>query len=244
MLIEFWRTQWRNSFQESFKIELTCAPILEIGFSYFILKKLKCENICDRLLLCGSHRCESSCHDQNEPCPPCTFTVDVECNCGRSTKTVPCADKDKVYSCGTVCGKLLSCGNHNCDLVCHSGDCGECKLSPSVVKSCFCGEQEITPEERSSCLDPIPSCGSICAKELVCGHKCPAICHPGPDCPPCPQQIEVSCLCQREEVTVNCGEYYLDATVARCERQCKKKMSCGRHTCPIICCPGNIAIYN
>lgn len=41
-------------------------------------------------------------------------------------------------SCVQVCGRPLSCGNHTCERVCHSGVCGQCPRAGN--RSCFCGK--------------------------------------------------------------------------------------------------------
>ena len=54
------------------------------------------------------------------PCPPCPKTVNVKCHCGRSSPKVQrCGSKG--WSCGRVCRKVLLCGQHVCESVCHEG---------------------------------------------------------------------------------------------------------------------------
>lgn len=68
--------------------------------------------------------------------------------------------------------RLLECGHHECDMVCHAGDCKTCETLPEVVTSCPCGATPLTDlstEIRTSCTDPIPTCGQICNKPLGCG---------------------------------------------------------------------------
>jgi len=49
---------------------------------------------------------------------------------------VPCAVAE--YQCSRVCGKVLGCGRHRCELVCHAGACGGC---PSAgQRRCPCGK--------------------------------------------------------------------------------------------------------
>ena len=99
------------------------------------------------------------------------------------------------YSCESPCQRQLSCEveDHLCPKTCHSGACPPCPLSPQVVKTCPCGQTSVT--DRTSCRDPIPTCGRVCGKRHECGpvgnnHTCKEECHLG-DCPPCPLTTEV-----------------------------------------------------
>lgn len=68
--------------------------------------------------------------------------------------------------------RTLLCGNHECDLICHAGDCKTCETLPEVVTHCPCGAtplSEQTKTTRLSCLDPVPTCEKICNKPLGCG---------------------------------------------------------------------------
>ena len=38
------------------------------------------------------------------------------------------------YSCGRVCGRLLSCGRHRCEKICHPLDCGPCPYQVTDVE--------------------------------------------------------------------------------------------------------------
>ncbi|GJP29329.1 hypothetical protein CLOM_g16455 [Closterium sp. NIES-68] len=118
------------------------------------------------------------------------------------------------FSCSTICNKLLPCGNHHCQKRCHSvsSPCGDCQFSPSTVHTCPCGKQPITAllqkagqaKGRTSCLDPIPTCGAGCGKLLPCGlHVCASLCHVG-ECPPCERPVEQQCACGESVRTVPC----------------------------------------
>src|SRR3546814_19359324 len=58
----------------------------------------------------------------------------------------PCAEKE--YVCNSVCGRPYACGNHKCEKVCHSGDCGECALAGD--RQCYCGKKTF---KKYSCDD-------------------------------------------------------------------------------------------
>lgn len=77
----------------------------------------------------------SSCHEDPTPFPPCPFLTIKECACGK--KVVPnndlwqvsalclpfCVDVSLMSS---VIIRLLGCGFHQCEQLCHSDDCGSC----------------------------------------------------------------------------------------------------------------------
>jgi len=67
--------------------------------------------------------------------------------------------------------RLLDCENHICERVCHEGPCESCALLPDHVTHCPCGStplMELLISQRTSCLDPIPTCTSLCGKLLPC----------------------------------------------------------------------------
>lgn len=72
---------------------------------------------------------------------------------------------------------MLNCGAHQCQQVCHRGQCQPCPRSPSLVKTCPCAQTPLSKlldlgcPERRSCSDPIPSCGKTCNKPLACGSS-------------------------------------------------------------------------
>lgn len=196
--------------------------------------ELVCDRLCDQLLQCENHKCELKCHRGD--CTPCEKMTALRCRCGKIEKEVACGVND-IWSCDQICGKLKDCGNHECNHVCHPGECDPCNLTPTVATSCPCGKENIDTTVRKSCLDPIPSCTAICGKALLCGHPCDVTCHSG-DCPSCAIQLNVTCVCGRtDDLEIDCHSFTIDETNARCDRQCKKKMSCGRHTCTVQCCP-------
>ena len=157
-----------------------------------------CENICESLLNCGKHRCQRQCHAGN--CDPCEVQIQQKCGCQNpQEKWVNCqAGVDSFFSCENPCGKSLSCGNHKCSKMCHDFDenCEVCDRSPEVVKTCPCGKKPLELGYRLSCTDPIPSCGQVCDKSLICGHSCGHVCHEDPKCPKCPLNTKVRKLSQ------------------------------------------------
>ncbi|XP_010475879.1 PREDICTED: NF-X1-type zinc finger protein NFXL1 isoform X2 [Camelina sativa] len=206
---------------------------------------LVCGQPCDKLLNCGRHQCERTCHVG--PCDPCQVLVNATCFCKKKMETVICGDmnvkgelkaEDGVYSCSFNCGKPLGCGNHFCSDVCHPGPCGDCDLLPSRVKTCYCGKTRLEEQIRQSCLDPIPSCSSVCRKLLPCKlHTCNEVCHAG-DCPPCLVQVNEKCQCGSTSRAVEC--YITTSSETEkfvCAKPCGRKKNCGRHRCSQRCCP-------
>lgn len=95
-----------------------------------------CGKLCGKRLSCG-HRCPHKCHPGN--CPDCTLTATVSCHCGAEAQTLPCSQRD--FHCDRVCGKVLSCGRHSCDKVCHGGACGGCPMEGPRL--CPCGKVQV-----------------------------------------------------------------------------------------------------
>ncbi|CAI9753586.1 unnamed protein product [Fraxinus pennsylvanica] len=204
---------------------------------------LTCGQMCDKLLECGRHHCERVCHVG--PCDPCQVLINAACFCKKKIEVVLCGDmvvkgelkvEDGVFSCGSICEKMLDCGNHVCPEICHLGPCGECELSPSKIKTCCCGKTSLK-EGRQSCLDMIPTCPQICGKILPCGlHSCQDVCHSGV-CPPCSVLISQKCRCWSTSQTVQCYKAVTGNAIFTCDKPCGRKKNCGRHRCNERCCP-------
>ncbi|KAJ7975275.1 NF-X1-type zinc finger protein NFXL1 [Quillaja saponaria] len=204
---------------------------------------LTCGQRCDKHLECRRHRCERICHVGH--CDPCQFLVNASCFCIKKMEVVLCGDmavkgeikaEDGVFSCSFTCGKKLNCGNHFCHEICHPGDCGECNLLPSRVRTCFCGKTSLQ-EERRSCLDPIPTCSEVCGKLLPCGkHHCKEMCH-AENCSPCLVLVSQKCRCGCTSRTVECYKTTMEDRQFTCDKPCGRKKNCGRHRCSERCCP-------
>lgn len=189
------------------------------------------------------HKCDSLCHPGR--CSPCEASSDRSCFCGKVTRDTKCAESG--FRCDDACGKLLSCGFHNCDKICHPGSCGSCT---EVLKlKCHCGQQEIFKNcnELSADTRKNFSCGKLCEKLLDCGkHICQERCHPGPRC--------WSCKLLSENIkTCPCGNTALKRTtllerkqctdpIPTCESKCNRPLNCGpeknRHKCQKKCHTG------
>eukprot|EP01119_Soliformovum_irregulare_P021421 TRINITY_DN7128_c0_g1_i1.p1 TRINITY_DN7128_c0_g1~~TRINITY_DN7128_c0_g1_i1.p1 ORF type:complete len:1079 (-),score=167.14 TRINITY_DN7128_c0_g1_i1:35-2926(-) len=151
-----------------------------------------CPHVCIRPRPCGHHD-NHKCHSVNQPCPNCTVMTEKMCAGGHETKkNVMCYINE--VSCGKLCDKLLSCGNHRCKRSCHSGPC----VPPD--------ELGVMPPQDYDPEHPI-SCGKSCdAKRPICGHPCKVKCHPNQPCPsiPCTQRIPIKCACGRRSVDGEC----------------------------------------
>lgn len=192
-----------------------------------------CENVCDKYLACGSHRCKDTCHIG--PCKKCGISDRLTCSCGKEVLTVDCGVKEA--SCGNKCERLIDCQNHKCQKICHSGRCDECDLLPEKLTKCPCGKNPLDLlliEPRSSCLDPVPSCFGPCTKPLACGHNCKSMCHLN-KCPPCILKQDVPCRCGFTQGYLSCVELSSGKTLL-CNKPCNTKKSCKKHRCQELCC--------
>jgi hypothetical protein len=77
---------------------------------------LRCNNN-----LCKHLTCKIPCHPG--PHMTCNVIETVRCYCAKSTKDITCGSGISVYTCGSVCEKVLSCGKHKCQEICHDAEC-------------------------------------------------------------------------------------------------------------------------
>eukprot|EP00916_Digyalum_oweni_P014694 GHVL01024080.1.p1 GENE.GHVL01024080.1~~GHVL01024080.1.p1 ORF type:complete len:920 (+),score=124.25 GHVL01024080.1:140-2899(+) len=189
-----------------------------------------CQQKCNKELNCRIHKCSLVCHAGE--CIKCPIKEVSDCYCGAHRKEIECGN-DK-WSCETICGKDLTCGNHKCKEKCHKGECKTCEFDPKIVKVCPCGKTNLTIP-RMSCLDLLPSCENHCGKLLACErHSCSLICHSGP-CETCPKSVQIECRCGKTKQPMPCAREFVEVL---CKGHCKKKKTCGKHRCLQICCPG------
>ncbi|XP_060086083.1 transcriptional repressor NF-X1-like [Ylistrum balloti] len=207
---------------------------------------IKCEEKCGKQLNCGKHFCKVTCHAGS--CSMCEEVIVQECYKAHTSREVICGTKESfqsAFSCNAPCGKTLECGNHTCEEVCHEGPCDPCSLSPLAVITCPCGSSllaDLNSTPRTSCLDPIPTCGAICNKTLNCGpsddpHICKLLCHEGV-CGACPGETLLKCRCGALEKFFPCTEAKIitEKNPFHCDKRCNKKRLCGRHKCGQTCC--------
>ncbi|KAJ6486912.1 hypothetical protein C8R45DRAFT_869588 [Mycena sanguinolenta] len=215
-----------------------------------------CASPCTRPRPTCSHPCPLLCHPG--PCPPCRITTDVTCGCPKSTVlALRCGETD--VTCGSICGRILTCGAHSCTRECHTDPCDPCAVRE--VARCWCGkeEREVGCGEGDAvpCShDNLPSpwvgrfaCDTTCDRLFACGlHRCTQPCHPasGPaaECPRSPEKVR-TCPCGRRAIA-RAGETSPDAFPPRadcsapiptCKSACGSILACG-HACAALCHEG------
>lgn len=63
-----------------------------------------------------------------------------------------------------LCGRTLSCGNHTCEIVCHSGSCGDCPRAG--MRTCPCGKTG-NDQAKMLCTCCNIFAGKCCVKPLA-----------------------------------------------------------------------------
>ncbi|CAF0842233.1 unnamed protein product [Adineta steineri] len=211
---------------------------------------IKCENKCGKRKSCRHHNCELICHPRE--CEPCDQLIKQTCSSHGTEREVLCTSETggtTTFTCGESCGKLLQCGHHKCTKTCHDGPCPDCLLLPENCKTCACGKTTMDNHQRTSCLDPLPTCEKSCEKILSCGpiddhHRCSAQCHNGL-CPPCDKQSILQCRCGQSSKSTSCieaAQYDPIRNPFCCERRCNKKKLCLKHRCNELCCDRDIHV--
>uniref|UniRef100_A0A8K9UTS7 Nuclear transcription factor, X-box binding-like 1 n=1 Tax=Oncorhynchus mykiss TaxID=8022 RepID=A0A8K9UTS7_ONCMY len=186
-------------------------------------KPWSCQKTCGKTLPCKQHACNNSCH--SGVCEPCPRVSVQRCVCGQEEAERQCASP--VWHCQQPCGRPLSCGNHTCERMCHSGLCGACPRSGN--RACPCGKSK----SSLPCTEDVPTCGDTCDKVMECGlHTCSMRCHRGA-CETCRQEVEKQCRCGKHTRLMPCHKEYL------CESKCPNTRGCSRHQCRRKCCSGN-----
>ncbi|GAU12784.1 hypothetical protein TSUD_72700 [Trifolium subterraneum] len=189
------------------------------------------------------HVCVLQCHPG--PCPPCkAFAPPRLCPCGKITITTRCSDPLSLLTCGQQCQKLLQCGRHRCDQICHLGPCDPCHVP--IDASCFCSNKsevilcgDMVMKGEIKAEGGVFSCGSTCGNKLDCGnHFCTEVCHLGScvECHLLPTRVE-TCCCRKtrlEKERKSC----LDP-IPTCSQICGKSLPCGIHHCKQKCHVGD-----
>ncbi|CAL1709094.1 unnamed protein product [Somion occarium] len=142
--------------------------------------RIHCSYPCDRPPPpCGHPMAPHICHEDPNPCPPCIFLSGKRCACGKKIVDNVRCSQEKV-SCGTTCGKLLSCGFHHCERLCHGDSCGPC--------TAVCGKP------RKLCLPAHHPCTLPCHAPAACSEA-----------ESCRSVIYITCPCGRIRQPVPCG---------------------------------------
>eukprot|EP01105_Mastigella_eilhardi_P020949 TRINITY_DN502_c0_g1_i1.p1 TRINITY_DN502_c0_g1~~TRINITY_DN502_c0_g1_i1.p1 ORF type:complete len:894 (+),score=88.44 TRINITY_DN502_c0_g1_i1:51-2684(+) len=196
----------------------------------------QCRQPCSKPRPCG-HPPDHQCHFGQ--CPPCTVRESVTCLGGHDVyHNVPCSAPP--ISCCRRCDLPLQCG-HSCDRTCHAGPClpdpdgtrGEPPAARSATpqKASYSaalrnlggaaafGIQAASEPVGATQRTVVHACWQPCSRQLVCGHACKALCHPGRDCPalPCTEKVTLTCRCGRRTVTVSCSKA---PTTLECGEEC------------------------
>ncbi|XP_023231990.1 NF-X1-type zinc finger protein NFXL1-like [Centruroides sculpturatus] len=171
-----------------------------------------CGQKCKKKLepLCG-HECLLLCHPG--PCPPCPKTVNVSCFCKREKPKIRrCSDKN--WSCGKICDKLLSCGQHKCSQSCHGDDCETCPHQSN--QKCMCGKELCL----RPCASPEWQCNTVSSLQKM------ALARTYHTLLRNPLEIDEHYLF----VTTCC-----DGNCPPCEQLCGRTLNCKNHKCSSRC---------
>ena len=229
------------------------------------LPPFSCGQTCSRPRLLPKkcpHPCGSTCHAG--PCPPCGLMGPTQhCFCGKRSVTRRCIDTDYEHgwTCGAVCGELMSCGEHKCSRPCHDGPCGACEAR--VPARCYCGhvqkdilcddrETEKTSFHAHTADDDIKfveqwtgsfQCPKLCARPFDCGkHNCTTPCHQqdanAPHCPRSPDVV-TRCPCGKTKLTdmSHAERTSCEDPIPNCNKPCGQALACGHH-CQQLCHQG------
>lgn len=216
-----------------------------------------CGAVCGRVLSCGRHYCEQTCHDS--PCSACESKSQVHCPCRSSVAKMYCKDIP-AFKCGKKCKTKLSCGKHECEVICcgfrnnttcaqhqcaqpcrkklpcghtcmencHRGACPACPNIIVTPLTCRCGVELIMPP--LPCGTQPPPCRLPCLQTRPCGHPSgDHACHHG-DCPPCSKPTTRMCAGGHKEL----GNILCSAEFATCTEVCGREVGCG-HVCSRMC---------
>lgn len=110
-----------------------CSQHVTIAAFYFVILVKNLSSVMNSCLIFSSFL---------GPCPPCPQMVTVSCHCQKSApQGRRCSSR--TWSCGQKCSKVLSCKEHQCEVVCHEGPCPPCPRKSTHM--CQCG---LKKEER------------------------------------------------------------------------------------------------
>ncbi|KAJ6668565.1 hypothetical protein lerEdw1_012047 [Lerista edwardsae] len=170
-----------------------------------------CKRCCGRLLDCQNHTCMKECHKVTGT----KGDEDVQ------------KESQECSQCEEECSKPRPPGcPHLCPLLCHPGECSPC--AQMIRMKCHCKLTslyieciKITSADLKEKVE-LGSCKNQCPKELLCGHRCKEICHPG-DCPQnCSQKVKVRCPCKRIKKELLCSKVQEGQVLLECDTICKE----------------------
>ena len=223
------------------KVEKTilCNEQEEEEESFDWIGCFSCQQLCEKNFDCGEHRCEKTCHPQDEGLAHCPRSPDTisACPCGKTKLSLLVNEprkscSDPIPHCDQSCGKVLPCG-HQCDQICHVEDCRPCLRRVSIP--CRCGRNTFEIVCGSQGQDP-PDCDRICRANLNCSrHECGEKCCPGE------RKAAERHATKRKLKPLGLAAQFIDDGIEPehiCTRVCGKKLKCGNHTCPELCHKG------
>lgn len=194
--------------------------------------EILCDRTCPALRACGRHQCNRLC------CPLASLASVTKGKGRRRANEGAIADEEGWHVCDLVCGKPLTCGNHQCEERDHKGPCPPCLRSSFEEASsfatfdyfdanfsnhqmfCYCGKTMLEP--------PIPcgtqiNCSYPCDRPPPpCGHpKAQHSCHEDPkNCPPCAFLTSKTCGCGKKSVdNIRCSQEKVS-----CGTSCRKRV--------------------
>lgn len=192
----------------------------------------QCMRVCRATLNCGRHQCDERCCSGERKA--------TERQAGKRKYQRPNADLARALNddfeaehiCTLTCGRLLKCGNHTCQELCHRGPCGSCREAIFDDLSCHCGRTVL--QSPLPCGTKPPPCRYECERAKACGH--PQVSHnchlDGEECPRCPFLTTKFCMCGKHQMK-NQPCWLAEA---RCGEICGQRLkSCGLHTCRKPC---------
>ncbi|KAK6202512.1 uncharacterized protein RJT21DRAFT_118563 [Scheffersomyces amazonensis] len=206
----------------------------------------QCDEPCDTTICLLGHSCQRGCH--SGLCGPCNESLSLQCYCGKNNIELNCStinpkqchdNKGKSWiGSGQCLEKTIL--YYDCDIHFEELDCQPlpesikvCKLSPSQISTCYCGQTPVDVKGRTKCTDPIPECDRPCNKLLPCGCKCLLKCHPG-DCE-CFNILDIKCPCGHGEFSVPC-KFIQQGYKPRCDHKCSVLLNCRKHYHREQCC--------
>ena len=190
----------------------------------------QCARTCRATLNCGRHACDERC------CPGERKAAERQ-SIKRKQRPLNTASRpiddgvEAEHICFRQCGRLLKCGSHVCEELCHKGPCGTCREAIFEEISCHCGRTVLQPP--LPCGTKTPPCRYPCSRPKTCGHPQVAHnCHQDDECcPKCPFLVEKRCMCGKKMLK-NQQCWLQDVS---CGQPCGKKLKCGSHACRKLC---------
>lgn len=219
---------------------IPCSELGEEKESHGWTGEFDCNQICDRLMDCGMHRCEKACHPQDYDVPHCPRSPDsvTSCPCGKTSLSELSQQPrslctDAIPNCKKPCGRRLACGHH-CQQICHAGNCPPCVQM--VVIRCRCGRNGFNTICHQV-ADELPQCSRTCKVHLNCGrHECGERCCPGERKAADRQNLKRKVKTLTLDLARQLREEIESEHI--CTRMCGRMLKCGTHTCQNLCHKG------